>query len=95
MRGRRRQRRHHLEHGLEQVHVDHLALAAAIAFTQRDHHCERARERGHLVGERDRRQQRRAVGLAVDRREAAHRLRDRREARLGRVGSVLAEPGDA
>ena len=95
VRGRRRQRRHHLQHRLEQVHVDHLALAAAVALAQRDHHRERARERGDLVGERDRREQRRAVGLAVDRREAAHRLGDRREAGLRRVRAVLAEAGDA
>ena len=31
VRGRRRQRRHHLQHRLEQVHVDDLALAGAVA----------------------------------------------------------------
>ena len=94
VRGGRRQRRHHLQHRLEQVDVDHLTLAGAVAVAQRDHHRERARERGHLVGERDRRQQRRAVGFAVDRREAAHRLGHRREARSRRVRTVLTEPGD-
>ena len=95
VRGRRRQRRHHLQHRLEQVHVDDLTLAAAIPLAQRDHHRERAGERGDLVGQRDRREERRAVGLAVDRREPAHRLGDRRESRLRRVGAVLAEAGDA
>ena len=95
VRGRRRQRRHHLQHRLEQVDVDDLTLTRAVAVAQRDHHRERARERGDLVGERDRREQRRAVGLAVDRGEAAHRLRHRREPRTRRVRTVLAEAGDA
>ena len=39
---------------------------------------------GDAVGERERRQQRRPVGLAVQRREAAHRLGERAEARPAR-----------
>ena len=42
VRGGRRQRRHHLHHRLEQVHVDHLTLAGPVAVAQRDHHRERA-----------------------------------------------------
>ena len=49
---------------------------------------------GDLVGQRDRREQRAAVGLAVDRREPAHRLGDGGEARTWRVRAVLAETGD-
>ena len=85
------QRAHALEQRLEQVHVDHLALAGP----QRDHRGEGAGQRGDLVGERDRREQRTAVGLAVERREARHRLGDRGEARPAGVGPVLPEPGDA
>ncbi len=67
----------------------------ASRCAQRDHDCERARERGDLVGERDRREQGRPVGLAVDRGEPAHRLGHRREAGTRRIRAVLAEAGDA
>ena len=48
---------------------------------------------GDAVGERERRQQRRAVGLAVQRGEAAHRLGERAEARAARAyGPVWPKP---
>ena len=61
---------------------------------QGDHRGERRGEPGDLVGEGDRRQQRLAVGLAVDRGEPGHRLGDRGEPRPLGVRAVLAEAGD-
>ena len=52
-------------------------------------------EGGDAVGEAERRQGRRAVGLARDGREAAHRLGEGAEAGPGRVGAGLAEAGHA
>ena len=87
---RRHERAHDLKERLEQVHVDDLTDAAV----HRDHRGERGRERGDLVGQRDRRQQRRAVGLTVERGEARHRLGQRGEPRTMGVRPVLTEPGD-
>ena len=95
VRGGRRQRRHHLQHRLEQVDVDHLpaplrsrsrsatitANAPASAVTSS------VSAIGGSSGG--------AVGLAVDRREPAHRLGHRGEAGLRRVRPVLAEAGHA
>ena len=58
-----RERAHALKHRLEQVHVDHLAFAGAVAVAQRDHHGERPDDGGDLVGKRDRRQKRAPVGF--------------------------------
>ena len=66
----RHQRTHQLEHRLDQVHVHDLAHAGV----DRHHRGEGRDQRRHLVGERDRRQQRLAVGLTVDRGEARQRL---------------------
>ena len=66
-----------------------------LPAVQRHHGGEGGGEARRLVGERHRRQERLAVGLAVDRREPAHRLGDRREPRPPGVRAVLAEPGDA
>ena len=60
-----------------------------------DHRGERRRQPGDLVGERDRRQQWLAVRLAVDRREARHRLGDRGEPGPLGVRAGLPEPGHA
>jgi hypothetical protein len=95
LRPQRRQRSHHREHRLEQVDVNDLTRTAAIAVVQRDHHRERADERGDLVRQRDRRQQRATVGLAVERGEPTHRLGERREPRPRGVRAVLTEPGEA
>ncbi len=87
----RDQRTHQLEQALQQVDVDHLADARA----QRHHRGEGADQPGHLVGQRDRRQQRLAVGLPAERGQPAHRFGDRGEPRPVRVRPVLTEPGDA
>ncbi len=86
------QRTHQLEERLEQVDVDHLADAGVHG----DHRGERGDEAGDLVGERDRRQQRPAVGLAVDRRRSPL-IASAIVANPGRpaYGPVLSEPGDA
>ena len=85
------QRPHQLEHRLQQVDVDDLAAPGV--------HGDQGREGGgdarDLVGEGDRRQQRLAVGLAVDRRESRHRLGDRGEPGTLGVRPGLAEAGDA
>ena len=74
---------------LEQADVDHLPDAAV----HRHHRGERSDEAGHLVGERDRRQQRLPVGLAGQRGEAGHRLGDGGEARPAtRTGPVWPKP---
>ena len=86
-----RQRAHALEERLEQVDVDDLPDAGP----QRDHRGERADQGGHLVGQRDGRQERPAVGLAVQRREPGHGLGDRGEPGPARVRSVLPEARDA
>jgi hypothetical protein len=69
----------HPEERLEEGEVDHLARSAGITVVKghQDHH--RARERRHAVSERQWRKRRRSVGLAGDRREAPHRLRERAE----------------
>jgi len=55
----------------------------------------RAHDQAHLVGERNRREQGRAVGRAVDRREPAHGLGHRGEAGTRGVRTVLPETRDA
>ena len=65
----------------------------SLARAQRDQDRERGRERRDAVGERERRQQRRAVRLAVQRGEAAHRLGQRAEAGpRARTGPVWPKP---
>ena len=93
-RGGGRRRRSHardrageqLQHRLEHAHVDVLARAAArvavVARGQRAHHAD---DRGERVAERDRRQHRRAVGLAGEVREPAERLGERAVAVAARV----------
>ncbi len=64
-------------------------------WRKRDHHGERPDHGGDLVGERDRRQERAPVGLAVDGGEPAHRLGQGREPGTAGVGAVLPEAGHA
>ena len=60
---------------------------------EREHRRERPEQRGDAVAERERRQRRRAVGLAVDVGEAADRLGHRPEARAAaRTGPVWPNP---
>ena len=80
------ERAHELEQRLEQVDVDDLADAGV----HRDHRGEGGDERGDLVGERDRRQQRAAVGLAVDARRSPT---SPRPAWRSRGGRRTARPG--
>ena len=54
----------------------------------------RGRQRGDRVGQPERRQRRRAVGLAGGGGEAAHRLGERAEAGPAGVRAELAEPAD-
>ena len=84
---RRHERAHHLEQRLVEVDVDHLA-DPAVHGGQRG---ERGHHGGDLVGQGDRRQERAAVGLAVERGEAAHGLGQGGEAGTVGVGAVLAE----
>ena len=64
-------------------------------MVEREHHGECARDAGHAVGEPERRQRRRPVGLARLVREAAHRLGQRPERAPLRVRAGLAEAGHA
>ncbi len=78
------------EDRIEQRQVDHLTRAAALLdLAQRDQHGARAVEARDHVGERERRQHRRAVGEAVLRRESRHALHQAAEARLVAIGPVL------
>ena len=83
-------RAEHREDRIEQRQVDHLARAAALLdLAQRDQHGVRAVKSRHHVGERERRQHRRAVGEAVLRRKARHALDQAAEAGLVAIGPVL------
>ena len=84
------ERSHQLEHRLEEVDVDHLPDAGV----HRGHGGEGGHEGRDLVGEGDGRQQRAAVGLAVDAGEPGHGLGQGGEPRPLGVGAVLAEAGD-
>ena len=81
---------------LQQRQIDDLALAALdLDLAQRDHGGIGAVEPGHHVGERRRRQHRRAVGKAGLGRVARHALHQRAEARLLGVGPRLPPARDA
>ena len=69
------------EQRLDEREIDDLPPSGRFARPQRGQDGECGRERGHAVGQRERREERRPVGLAVQRREAAHRLCERPEAR--------------
>ena len=77
---------------LDERGVDDLAPPGRLACAERDHDRERGRERRDAVGERERRQQRRAVRLAVQRGESAHRLGERAEAGRRAYGPVWPKP---
>jgi len=62
------------EDGFDDRHIHHLPPPGQVTGAQRGHNCERRRERGYAVGEAERRERRRAVGLAGDVGEAAHGL---------------------
>ena len=76
---------------LDERGVDDLSLARRLACTEGDHDRERGGEAGDAVGESKRRQERRAVGLPVQRCESAHRLGERAEARPAGIRPRLAE----
>ena len=82
---------HQLEQRLQQVHVDDLTDAGV----QGDHRREGADQAGDLVRERDGREERWTVGFAGDRRVARHGFGDRSETGPARVGTGLAEAGEA
>ena len=85
------QRPHDLEHGVQKADVDHLALAGLLGMAERGEDAEGAHQGRHLVGQRDGRQQRSALGLAEQSREAAEGLGDGGEAGMLGIGPVLAE----
>ena len=62
-----------------QVH-DLPGRGVDVAVPQREHRRERTEHRGHAVAESEGRQRGRAVGMAVDVSEPAHRFGDRAEA---------------
>ncbi len=81
---------------LDQRDVDHLAVAAVTrTVVEREQHGDRPGQAGHAVGQPERRQRRRAVGLAGLVREAGHRLGERPECPPGGVRPELAEAGHA
>ena len=89
-------RPHDREQRIEQRQVDHLALAAAhLDIAQADHHRRRPGQSGDAVGEIHRRQDRLAVGKAVDGSEARHAFDQRAEAGPLRIGAGLAPTGNA
>ena len=95
VRARARQRAHHCSIDSSRLTSIDLTLAGAVAVAQRDHHRERAGERGDLVGERDRREQRRPSGSPLI--AANPLIASAIVAKPGRprVRAVLAEAGDA
>ncbi len=82
---------------LEERHVDHLPLPEAerVALVQRGQNPLRRVHAGERVAERDVHARRRLAREAVDVADAAHRLRDRREPRAGRVRAGLPVARDA
>src|SRR5206468_5937948 len=81
------------EQRLDQREVDDLSTSARAPRVQRGHDAVRDREGRDAVRETERRQCRWTVGLASERREAAHRFSDRAEAGAFRVRAELTEPG--
>ena len=82
-----------MQHGLEQVDVDHLPDAAM----HRDHCGERSHQCRDLVGEGDGWKHRTTIGFAVHIGESRHGLGQRGETGPMRVGAGLTEsahPGD-
>ena len=73
--------------------VDHLAVAAALAFVQRGEDADRGEEAGGDVAEREAGADGAAAGLAGDAHDAAHALHDDVERRAVAVGAGLAEAG--
>ena len=81
--------------GSSRLEVDHLARAAVrLALVERHRDRRRRGDAADRVGEAERRQGRRAVGLAGQVGEAAHRLGEGAEAGARGVRPGLAEPGD-
>ncbi|ABA53072.1 hypothetical protein BURPS1710b_A1263 [Burkholderia pseudomallei 1710b] len=79
------------EHRLDDREIDDLAAPRALARLERRERRERGVQPRDRVGERKRRQQRRAARLARDGREPAHRLGERAEARPARIRAELPE----
>ena len=78
----------------DQRGVDPLALAGALAIVEReDDRLGEQQARGE-VGDRDADPHRAAAGLAGDRHQPAHALRDLVDAGARRVGAALAEARD-
>ena len=90
----RGQRPHDLEHRGQKIDVDHLPHAGAFGMAQRRHHRKRPGQCRHLVGQGNRRQQRRATRLAHQVGQAAQRLGNRGETGMQGIGAVLAETAD-
>ena len=87
---------HHVEHGLVQRDVDHLAApAVGLAVVQRGQHADGAVQRGQRVTDADAAAHRHAPGLAGEVAQAAHGLADRAEAGQVAVGPGLPVAADA
>ena len=82
------------QHRVEERHVDVLALAGAVAVAERRERREGGVEPGEVVAEEGRRLDGLAVGLAVEREEAARRLGEGVVAGALGVAAELAEAAD-
>jgi len=80
---------------LDEVDVDELTVGAVhVAVVERHHHRVRGVEGGDAVGQHERGQRGRAVGLAGHVREARHRLAEGAEPGPVGLGPTRAVPGD-
>ena len=78
----------------DQRGVDPLALAGALAIVEREHDRLGEQQARGQVGDRDADAHRPAAGLAGDRHQPAHALRDLVDAGARRIGAALAEARD-
>jgi hypothetical protein len=91
----RRLKIEHEDLGLEQRGLDFLALAGGLALQQRDQDAHGAEQPGGQVGDRDTDPHRPLPGDSGDRHQPAHALGDLVEAGALRIGTGLAEAGNA
>src|SRR3954469_6498741 len=84
----------HADHRVVEAGSDGVAAAGAAAAYQRGTDPERGVEPGDQIADRRTGAQRRAVGLAGDAREAAHRLGDEIERGTVAIRPAVAEAGD-
>ena len=75
-------------------HIDHLALAGAVAVMQRGQRADRRVQRGIAVDDRGGGAERLPDRLAGQGHQPAHRLAQRIEGRAVAIGAVLAEARD-